>query len=75
LEVIADALMQFSNENNVVCWDLFNASRGSEGATAWKSTQLLRSDLVHFSTEGYTLQGNLFVDAFVKIWNDFLNKN
>jgi hypothetical protein len=75
LEVIADALMQFSNENNVVCWDLFNASRGSEGATAWKSTQLLRSDLVHFSTEGYILQGNLFVDAFVKIWNAFLNKN
>lgn len=75
LEVIADALMQFSNENNIVCWDLFNASRGSEGAIAWKSTQLLRSDLVHFSTEGYTLQGNLFVAAFVKIWNDFISKN
>lgn len=75
LEVIADALMQFSNENNVVCWDLFNASRGSEGAKSWKTTQLLRSDLVHFSTEGYILQGNLFVDAFVKIWNDFLSKN
>lgn len=75
LDVIADALMQFSNENNVVCWDLFNASRGAEGAKAWKAAQLLRSDLVHFSTEGYTLQGHLFVDAFVKIWNDFLKKN
>jgi hypothetical protein len=75
LEVITDALIQFSNENNVVCWDLFNASRGSEGAKSWKSNQLLRSDLVHFSKEGYELQGNLFVDAFVKVWNDFLNKN
>jgi lysophospholipase L1-like esterase len=75
LEVIANALMQFSNENNVVCWDLFNACRGAEGAKSWKAGQLLRSDLVHFSTEGYILQGNLFVDAFVKIWNDFLKKN
>ncbi|MEC4004247.1 GDSL-type esterase/lipase family protein [Flavobacterium sp. SUN052] len=76
LEIITDALIQFSNENNVVCWDLFNASRGSEGAKIWKATQLLRSgDLVHFSKEGYVLQGDLFVNAFVKVWNDFLNKN
>jgi hypothetical protein len=75
LEVISEALLQFSNENNVICWDLFSASRRSEGAKAWKSAQLLRSDLVHFSTEGYILQGNLFVDAFVKTWNTFLSKN
>ena len=76
LQIITDALIQFSNENNLVYWDLFNASRGSEGAKAWKSSQLLRSgDLVHFSKEGYVLQGNLFVDAFAKVWNEFLNKN
>jgi len=75
LEVITDALIQFSNENNVVCWDLFNTSRGSEGAKTWKSTQLLRGDLVHFSKEGYMLQGTLFADAFAKVWNEFLNKN
>lgn len=72
LEVITDALIQFSNENNVVCWDLFNVSKGSEGAKIWKSSQLLRSgDLVHFSREGYVLQGNLFVNAFVRLWNEF----
>ena len=49
LQIITDALIQFSNENNLVYWDLFNASRGSEG--------------------------NLFVDAFAKVWNEFLNKN
>ncbi|MBY0486058.1 MAG: hypothetical protein K2P85_02525 [Flavobacteriaceae bacterium] len=75
LEVITDALLQFSNDNNVVCWDLFNVSRGLEGAKVWKSTQLLRSDLVHFSREGYVLQGTLFADAFAKVWNKFMLKN
>ncbi len=75
LEVITSALIEYCNENNLVYWDLFNVSKGSEGAKIWKSTQLLRSDLVHFSREGYILQGNLFVDAFVKTWNEFLCKN
>lgn len=75
LEIITSALIEYCNENNLVYWDLFNVSKGSDGAKIWKSTQLLRSDLVHFSREGYILQGNLFVDAFVKTWNEFLCKN
>jgi len=75
LEVITCALNEFCVQNNLVYWDLFNASKGLEGATIWKSSQLLRGDLVHFSKEGYVLQGNLFVDAFAKVWNDFLLKN
>ncbi|WP_395061008.1 GDSL-type esterase/lipase family protein [Flavobacterium sp.] len=75
LEVITNALIEFSNENNVVCWDLFNVSRGLEGAKVWKSTQLLRSDLVHFSREGYILQGTLFAAAFAEVWNKFMLKN
>lgn len=75
LEIIKDALIDFCNQNNIVYWDLFHVSKGTEGAKIWKSTQFLRSDLVHFSKEGYTLQGNLFVDAFVKTWNEFLCKN
>lgn len=75
LEVITNALIDYCNQNNLVYWDLFNTSKGLEGAKTWKATQYLRSDLVHFSREGYILQGNLFVDAFVKTWNDFLCKN
>ncbi len=74
LEVITNALIEYCNENNLVYWDLFNVCKGLEGAKIWKTCQYLRSDLVHFSREGYILQGNLFVDAFVKTWNEFLCK-
>lgn len=75
LEVIANAIIAYCNENNLVYWDLFNISKGLEGAKTWRSKQLLRPDLIHFSKEGYVLQGNLFVTAFAKVWNDFLSKN
>lgn len=75
LEVITNALIEYCNQNNLVYWDLFNVCKGLEGAKIWKTCQYLRSDLVHFSREGYILQGNLFVDAFVKTWNEFLCKN
>ena len=75
LVVITNSLIEYCNQNNLVYWDLFSISKGLEGAKIWKSNQLLRSDLVHFSREGYLLQGNLFLDAFVKTWNDFLCKN
>ena len=75
LVVITNALIEYCNENNLVYWDLFGVSKGLEGAKIWKSNQLLRSDLVHFSRDAYILQGNLFVDAFVKAWNEFLCKN
>ncbi len=75
LEVITSALIEYCNANNLVYWDLFNVSQGLEGAKIWRKKQLLRQDLVHFSREGYVLQGNLFVDAFAKVWNEFLCKN
>jgi len=74
LEVISDALKLFCANNNIVYWDLFNVSKGLEGARIWKTNQWLRADLVHFSREAYVLQGKLFVDAFSKVWNSFLCK-
>jgi lysophospholipase L1-like esterase len=75
LETITNALIDYCNATNLVYWDLYNLSKGIEGASIWKKKQLLRQDLVHFSKEGYSLQGNLFVAAFAKVWNEFLCKN
>ncbi len=74
LATITNAVIDYCEQNNLVYWDLFNVSNGLNGASSWKALQLLRGDLVHFSKEGYVLQGNLFVAAFAKVWNDFLSK-
>lgn len=72
LETMTQAIKDFCFQNNLCFWDLFNVSKGLEGASNWKSLQLLRPDLVHFSKDGYVLQGNLFLTAFSELWNKFL---
>ncbi len=52
-------------------WDLFGISKGISGTFLWKKYNLLNTDLVHFTKEGYALQGNLFTDAFFKAYNEF----
>jgi lysophospholipase L1-like esterase len=74
LSVITTAIIDYCTQNNLVYWDLYNISKGGDGARNWKNKRLLGQDLVHFSKEGYVLQGNLFVQAFAKSWNTFLNK-
>jgi lysophospholipase L1-like esterase len=71
LEIIAQSIIDYCTQNDIAYWDLFGVSKGKEGASKWKSLQLLRPDLVHFSREGYTLQGDLFVHAFAKAYIEF----
>lgn len=72
LGIMTTVIKDFCYQNNLCFWDLFSASKGLDGAVKWKSSQLLRPDLVHFSKEGYLLQGDLFLNAFSKLWNNFL---
>ena len=65
-------ITDYSIKNHLAYWDLFTISKGLEGAKRWSEKKYLRSDLVHFSKEGYALQGSLLAEAFAKSWNEFL---
>lgn len=69
LVLITDAIIEYCNTNQIAYWDLFSVSKGLKGANQWKTKHLLGPDLVHYSKEGYELQGNLFVNAFISLWN------
>lgn len=69
LEMLTEAIITYCNTNQITYWDLFHISKGTKGAIQWKNKRLLRPDLVHYSKEGYELQGNLFVDALISLWN------
>ncbi|MEO8516757.1 MAG: GDSL-type esterase/lipase family protein [Flavobacterium sp.] len=69
LAMITNALIAYCTTNQIAYWDLFSISKGLKGSYQWKTKRLLRPDLVHYSKEGYELQGNLFVNAFIALWN------
>jgi lysophospholipase L1-like esterase len=69
---VVDVITDYCLQNNIACWDLFNISKGLEGAVTWGKKKYLRSDLIHFSREGYRVQGALLAEAFANSWNAFL---
>ncbi|MFK7060966.1 GDSL-type esterase/lipase family protein [Flavobacterium oreochromis] len=73
LKDFSDAIRDYCIENQIALWDLFEISNGLQGSCEFTRNQLLGNDLIHYSRRGYELQGYLFVEAFAKSWNNYLN--
>ena len=50
-------------EENLAYWDLYEIMGGRSSMRAWYNSGLASSDLVHFTKEGYKLQGDLLYSA------------
>jgi lysophospholipase L1-like esterase len=72
LPLAAKTIIQFSNDNKLSYWDLQGATGGEGSAVNWKKNRLLRPDGVHYSKDGYELQGTLFCQAFFNSFNAYV---
>ena len=72
IETIREQIIQYAVENGLAFWDMYKATGGKNSATQWKNKGLLRPDGVHFSRDGYEYQGNLFYQAIVKSYNNYV---
>jgi hypothetical protein len=61
-----EVFFSLAKKHNAAVWDLFSIMGGLESILHWKAAGLAKSDLVHFTTVGYKLIGNLEFDALIK---------
>ncbi|MGB0429889.1 MAG: GDSL-type esterase/lipase family protein [Bacteroidia bacterium] len=47
-------------------WDMFAIMGGLHSSKTWKDQGMMKTDLVHFTKDGYLLKGDLFYDAFMQ---------
>jgi lysophospholipase L1-like esterase len=73
LTVIRDTIMRYAQQKNYAYWDLFTAGGGEHSADLYKKYNLIQRDGVHFTKEGYELQGNLFYAALIKAYNTYVS--
>lgn len=65
IEKACSILINYSSISNVAIWDL-NSIMGGEGSMKkWFKAGLSQNDRVHFSREGYYIQGLLFFNALM----------
>jgi len=70
----SQTIIQYAKDKGYAYWDLYEVAGGrGEACKNWQSAKLMRRDHVHYFPEGYILQGELFSDAFINYYNQYVS--
>lgn len=65
---VVEVMQRLSKEHDAVFWDLFGAMGGLGSIALWEDNGLAKSDKIHFTRKGYTLNSDLL---FWALWEDY----
>ncbi len=63
---VSETIITYCIENNMPYWDLYKISGGYKSAKYWKKHRLFAKDFLHYSRQGYEVQGTLLYNALMK---------
>lgn len=70
---VVDTVRNFANNHRMALWDLYDIVGGERNACRnWTNAGMYQKDKIHFTCEGYKLQGLLLHEAFIKAYNDYV---
>ncbi|MEG1562781.1 MAG: SGNH/GDSL hydrolase family protein [Bacteroides sp.] len=65
---------RYAATHQLAVWDLYNVVGGRLHACRnWTSARLMRPDQVHYTSQGYVLQGELLYEAILKAYTDYVS--
>lgn len=70
LASVRSVIYELAEEFDAKVWDLYGIMGEAGSAKTWRDAGMMKSDLVHFTKDGYLLKGDLFYRAFLE---DYLN--
>ena len=62
-------IYKIAEKRNCAVWDLYEVMGGFTSMKLWLKAGLATNDKIHFSTNGYTLQGDLLFNAFLSAYD------
>lgn len=72
--VASDVILKVAKENNCAVWNLYQIMGGYGSMASWLKSGLAARDKLHFDKPGYYLQGDLLFTAFIKAYDNFIDK-
>jgi lysophospholipase L1-like esterase len=72
VRVLRDKIVEAAKANNLPYWNLYEVAGGNHSADRWKKWDLLQNDGIHFTKNGYDLQGQLLFEAIIKGYNEYV---
>jgi lysophospholipase L1-like esterase len=71
LQQLNNSLAVYCDKHYIPFWDLYHITNGYGSASTWSRRGLMARDRIHFSPEGYRLQGSLLLMALSKGYNNY----
>jgi lysophospholipase L1-like esterase len=66
------AIYELAAEYHAGVWDLYSIMGGAYSAKKWRNAGLMKTDLVHFTREGYEMKGAFMFDAMMADYDNWL---
>lgn len=70
---IREHLLNYVKDKSIPYYDLYEAGGGLHSADQWRKEELLKEDGVHFTRQGYELQGNMLYEALMNAYNTYVS--
>lgn len=68
----AAIIRRYATDHKLAYWDLHRVAGGPHGQSEWLIRGLFQKDRIHFTPEGYRLQGALFYQALMRDYYSYL---
>ncbi len=70
---VVETEKEYALSHGLALWDLYDIVGGRQNACLnWSSGDYYQRDKIHFTAEGYRLQGQLLHEAIIKAYNDYV---
>lgn len=73
LRSLNSSLNNYCAKQHIPLWDLYRITNGYGSAYSWLKRGLMNNDRIHFTSEGYRIQGTLLFNALAKGYNNYIS--
>jgi len=68
-------IYRLAKKYNAGVWDLYKIMGGLNSSQIWYEYNLMRYDRIHFTRKGYELKGDLFFNALLRLYDNYIKYN
>jgi len=71
---VEQSMLKMAEEYNAGVWNMYEVMGGLNSVVLWEKNKLVQRDKVHFTREGYLILGDLFFNALMKNFEQYIQE-
>ena len=73
-EKVEESMFKMAKKYNAGVWDMYEVMGGLNSIVLWQKNNLAQADKIHFTREGYLILGDLFFNALMQSFEQYLQE-